>query len=128
MEALTAAELLARQGWGADAISRAYYAILHAAKAALLVHEVAAESHSAVRRLVGVHLVQTGALEREWAAILAHSLDDRLSADYDVEVSFSRAEASEECRRARKFLKRIRDYLISHGFKATDLRMKKANS
>ena len=52
-ESLRAAQTLPRNGLYADAISRAYYAILHAAKAGLHVHDVAAESHSAVRRMFG---------------------------------------------------------------------------
>jgi uncharacterized protein (UPF0332 family) len=48
-ESLRAAETLTRDGLYADAISRAYYAILHAAKAGLHIHDVAAESHPAVR-------------------------------------------------------------------------------
>ena len=56
-EALRAAETLTRNRCYADGISRAYYAILHAAKAALQVHNVAAESHAAVRRMFGLHLI-----------------------------------------------------------------------
>jgi len=47
-KALQAAELLQQHGLAEDAISQAYYAIMHAAKAALLVHDVIAESHAAV--------------------------------------------------------------------------------
>lgn len=59
-ESLRAAQTLTRDGLYADAISRAYYAILHAAKAGLHVHDVAAESHPAVRRMFGLHLVRPG--------------------------------------------------------------------
>ena len=38
-------------GFYADGVSRAYYAILHAAKAALQLRDVTAESHAAVKRL-----------------------------------------------------------------------------
>src|SRR3990172_9160737 len=40
-----------------DAISRAYYAVMHAAKVALLTRDVVAESHGAVRRQFGSALV-----------------------------------------------------------------------
>ena len=39
-----------------DAISRCYYAILHAAKAVLLIENVKVYSHEAVKRLFGMHL------------------------------------------------------------------------
>jgi uncharacterized protein (UPF0332 family) len=64
-QSLRAAELLASEGFHEDAVSRAYYAILHAAKAALFVHDVAATSHAAVRRLFGQHLINTGEIERQ---------------------------------------------------------------
>lgn len=62
-DAQRAAETLTRDGLYADAISRAYYAILHAAKAALHVHDIAAERHPAVRRMFGLHLVKPGKIE-----------------------------------------------------------------
>ena len=123
-EALRAAETLTRERCYADAISRAYYAILHASKAALHVHDVAAESHAAVRRMFGLYLVRSGEIEPEWSAYLVESLDDRLAADYDVESSFSREDAKSECRRNREFLSRIRRYLLKKGFKEIELRKK----
>lgn len=121
-ESLRAAETLTRDGLYADAISRAYYAILHAAKAALRVHDIVAESHPAVRRMFGLHLVKAGEIETEWSAYLTESLDDRLAADYDVEISFSRQEARSECRRTGEFLKRIKRYLLKNSLKEAELR------
>ena len=117
-----AAELLTREGCFADAVSRAYYAILHAVKASLFVHDVTAESHAAARRLFGLHLIRSGEIEKEWSAHLVESLDDRLAADYDAEVSISRQDARHECRRSREFLNRIRRYLLMNGFTERDLR------
>lgn len=121
-ESLRAAETLTRDGLYADAISRAYYAILHAAKAGLHVHDVAAESHPAVRRMFGLHLVKPGEIEPEWSAYLTASLDDRLAADYDVETSFSEEDTRSECRRSREFLNRVKRYLLKNGLKEAELR------
>ena len=60
---LSAAELLAREDYPEDAVARAYFAILHSAKAALLVKDIVAESHSAVRGLFGKHFILTGEIE-----------------------------------------------------------------
>jgi len=84
-----AAKTLLETGFYEDAVSRPYYAVLHAAKAALLTRDIAAESHAAVRRLFGKELVQPGVLEKEWALILAQTQDERALADYDVELTFS---------------------------------------
>jgi uncharacterized protein (UPF0332 family) len=121
-DSLRAAETLTRDGLYADAISRAYYAILHGAKAALHLHDIAAESHPAVRRMFGLHLVKPGEIEAEWSACLTESLDDRLEADYDVETYFSKKEARSECRRTKEFLNRIKRYLLKNGFKEIELR------
>lgn len=121
-DSLRAAETLTRDGLYADAISRAYYAILHGAKAALHLHDIAAESHPAVRRMFGLHLVKPGEIEAEWSACLTESLDDRLAADYDVETYFSKKEARSECRRTKEFLNRIKRYLLKNGFKEIELR------
>ena len=65
-QALRAAKVLTDAGYPADALSRAYYATLHAAKAAPSVHNVVTASHAAVRRMFGLHLIRTSEIEREW--------------------------------------------------------------
>jgi uncharacterized protein (UPF0332 family) len=112
-ESLGAAQVCHRNGFYADSVSRAYYAILHAAKAALQLHNVSAESHAAVRRLFGQHLVRTGLLEAEWGAAVGQSADLRVISDYDVIRSFDDADAREACDRADAFLARIRTLLAS---------------
>jgi hypothetical protein len=111
--ALQAADLLQTHGLAADAISRAYYATMHAAKAALLAEEVMAESHAAVRRLFGQILVQTGEIEREWAAVLARAHDRRAMADYSIDTVFSPEDTGQVVHDARRFLARIAHYLTS---------------
>ena len=120
-QALRAAEVLADAGYPADALSRAYYATLHAAKAALSVHHVVTASHAAVRRMFGLHLIRTGEIEKEWASHLGEILDDRLAADYDVEAEFTSEEAGQACQRARVFLDRIQHYLLTKAFTANEL-------
>ena len=119
--ALGAAEILAREGYHEDAVSRAYYATLHAAKAALYIHDVATNSHAAVRRMFGRHLIRSGTIEPMWASHLGESLDDRLAADYDVSTGFTADDAGQECQRARAFLDRIRRYLHAQGFSDEEL-------
>ena len=123
-QTLKAAELLAREGYAEDAVSRAYYAILHAAKAALLVCGVVSESHLGVRRMFGKHLILPGAIERKWARYLSSGMDDRMAADYDAQTSYSRGKARLECARARQFIARIRIYMSDSGFTEDELATK----
>jgi len=62
-ESLRAAEVLIRERCYSDAVSRTYYAALHAAKAALYIQDVTAESHTAAGRMFGLHLVRSGEIE-----------------------------------------------------------------
>lgn len=55
--------------------------MLHAAKAALYVHDVATASHAAVRRMFGLHLIQSGEqarafLDRIETYLIANGLTD----------------------------------------------------
>ena len=104
-----------------DAVSRAYYAILHAARAALFVHDVAAASHASVRRMFGLHLVRTGEIEPEWARRLAGGSDSRLAADYNVHIRFTSEEVRYECQQARDFVKHIERYLLDSGLTGEEL-------
>ena len=121
VESLGAAEALLRESYHKDAVSRAYYAIMHASRAALFTHGVETKSHAGTKRMFGLHLVRTGEIEPEWSDCLAEGLDDRLVADYDVHIRFSAEEADQECERARRFLGRIRKYLLESGLTDDDL-------
>jgi hypothetical protein len=110
-KALRAALLLSEEGLLEDAISRSYYAVLHAAKAALLVHDTVAESHAAVRRLFGKMLIQAGHIEREWAAVIANEQDQRQMADYDVEATWEIETVRKLIEDAQAFVRRIQDYI-----------------
>ena len=83
-KSLQSARLLLRDSLLEDALSRAYYAILHATRAVLLAEGVNVTSHRAVRRLFGQHLIKSGKLSAHLATILAEEQDDRILADYDV--------------------------------------------
>jgi uncharacterized protein (UPF0332 family) len=120
-EALGAAETLVHGDYRADSVSRAYYAIMHAAKAGLFVRDVEATSHAGVKRMFGLHLVRPGDIEARWSTYLGEGLDDRLEADYNVFASYSAQQAEQECERAREFLARMRRYLIENGLYEHDL-------
>ena len=114
-ESLQAAEVLHEKALYADAVSRCYYAVMHATRAALLANGLVAESHNAVRRLFGQHLVKPGAIEPEWARVLGVEQDRRIAADYDSESVWDAEGAQRLLDDARRFLERIRSYLIEAG-------------
>lgn len=94
-----------------DSVSRAYYAVLHAAKAALIRVDAFPVTHHGVRRMFGLHLVKTGLIEAEFAVILTAGQEDRELSDYDVTVNIEEDRAQKRLSDARRFLDRIHGYL-----------------
>ncbi len=111
-KALQAAELLANEELYEDSVSRAYYSVLHAARAALLTVPVFPESHNAVRRLFGLHLVKTGRIEKKFAVILTAEQEDRELGDYGIGLVFPRERALTRLQEARTFLDRMEDLTL----------------
>lgn len=110
-KSLNSAKILAKNNYLEDAISRCYYGILHAAKAALLVEGVNISSHKAVRRLFGQHIIKTGKLDSKYAKILASIQDDRFRADYDVVYLAAEEDVKESLKIAGDFLNAVKAYL-----------------
>ena len=92
-------------------VSRSYYAVLHAAKAALATVGVEPESHHAVRRMFGFHLVKTGKVEKDFARILTAEQEDREIGDYDIDIEIEQDRAAKRVNDAEKFIKRIENHL-----------------
>ncbi len=111
MEALGAAGVCRDNGFYADAVSRAYYANMHGAKAALESRHVHAASHQGVISQFGLHFVSTDLIEREWGILLSQSFKGRVAADYDATAEFDETDADQACDRAAAFLHRIRALL-----------------
>lgn len=107
-ECLGAAEVCRDNGFYADAVSRSYYAIMHAAKAALPVN---VESHSGVLNQFSLRLVQARKIEPEWSRYIVLGREARLNADYKVDIVFTLADAQLSVDRAAAFLNRIHSLL-----------------
>ena len=110
-QALRAAQLLLQQLLLQDALSRSYYAILHAARAALLAEGVAVTSHRGVRRLFGQHLIKAGKLPSSLAEVLADEQDDRILADYDVLFEPELDRVQKRVADAEEFLAAVKTFL-----------------
>ena len=110
-KALSAAKALLEFQLYEDCVSRAYYAVLHAAKAALAMEDIDAQSHVAVRRKFGLNLVKTGKIEKDFAQILTKEKEDRELSDYNIHIEIERDTAEKRVVDAEKFVKRIETFL-----------------
>lgn len=110
-KAFRAAKTLLENRLYEDCVSRAYYAVLHASKAALAAIDVKSESHYAVRRMFGLHLVKTGKIEKDFAKILTAEQEDREIGDYDIYIEIEQDTARKRVIDAERFIRRIEEYL-----------------
>lgn len=110
-KALLAAKTLLEKGLFEDCVSRAYYAVLHAAKASLLLTDVEPGTHDGVRRMFGLHLVKTEKIGKEFARILTAAQEDREIGDYEVGIEIEEQRARQRVDEAKKFVQRIEKYL-----------------
>ena len=111
LESLDASRLCQENGLYADAISRAYYAVMHAAKALLELQDITAESHEGVRNLFGYNVVISGLVERHWGGEIRELNDLRMTADYNVAVTFTETDGHAAYERSQAFLNRMQPIL-----------------
>ena len=114
-ESLTAALLCLNNGLNADAISRAYYSVMHTAKAALETRNVSVDSHQGVRNQFGLYLVRPGLVEPNWGSEISRLNLLRLVADYDVKATISESDARDAFDSAEAFVDRMRPLLGTEG-------------
>jgi uncharacterized protein (UPF0332 family) len=110
-EKLSAAKALLKDGFIDDCISRAYYAMFHAASAVLLSKGITVESHSALKTMFGLHLVRTGKIDKKFSRWLNKLKDERENGDYDIFTSFEYADAQTDIEHAEAFLAEMKRYL-----------------
>lgn len=110
-KALKASKLLLDSGLFEDSISRAYYAVLHAAKAALTLKGIDIDTHEGVKRMFGLHLVKKGEIPKEYARILIAEQEDREIGDYAIEIEIPKDRATKRVVEAEKFLNMIEKFI-----------------
>ena len=108
---LRVAEKLVRDGEYEDAVSRAYYAMYHAAKAVLANINVFPKTHEGVVTEFGRKLVLTGTFPRELGKTLADAKSARETYEYSVTATIEKSEAATIFANAQAFVTAIDKFL-----------------
>lgn len=117
-EKLKASESLIRKEFFDDCISRAYYAVFHAASAVLLAEGIKVRSHSGLKDMFGLHLVKTKKIGEQYGRIIKKLKDEREKGDYEGFTVFLEGDAERAVKEAEQFLKAMQQYLAkSHHLK-----------
>lgn len=99
-------------GYFRSAADRAYYAMFHAATAALLgkgIREV--KSHAALIQLFGKEFVATKLVDAEMNKQLQRAFDVRQKSDYDIAASFDENNVEQMVERAQEFVQKTKEIL-----------------
>jgi len=110
-EALRAAEELLRLGLHNDAVSCAYFAAYHWARALLFTQGIESKAHRDVLQLLGLHFVRTKQLPGDAATLLGQLASQRKASDYTASMRFTMEEAAEIVRQANAFIALCRPLL-----------------
>jgi uncharacterized protein (UPF0332 family) len=89
-----------------DAVSDAYYAMFHVARAALATSGVESRRHTGVVSRFAEVFVKTGKVDRESSRTFMRGLQLRADADYSPRISFNREKATQAV--AEAFVARVR--------------------
>lgn len=92
-DSLKSAEALLELDLTLDALSRAYYAALHYARALLLSIDIVPKSHKGTLTLFSLHFIKTGVIPKKVGVILSILQKIREDADYEIGMYYDRAEA-----------------------------------
>ncbi|MCD5401901.1 HEPN domain-containing protein [candidate division NPL-UPA2 bacterium] len=102
----------------ADAISRAYYAVLHSARAVLATANIEPTSHDGAVAMFGLHFVKKGLIDQKYSKIFGRLRAAREKSDYDAQaaVKLGKEDAEKRVSKAKEFTKGIKKFLKAKGF------------
>jgi uncharacterized protein (UPF0332 family) len=110
---LEVAEMLFEAGYFDDAISRAYYGMFYATKAALLSIDIEVKSHAGLVNQFALHFVKTGKVEREYNRMLSTAMQMREMSDYSLQVTSTEAHAAGIIADLKLFIQKIKQILVN---------------
>jgi uncharacterized protein (UPF0332 family) len=114
-EAIDAAELLLKDGYLADSISRAYYAMFYIAEALLNEKDLSFSKHGNVHGAFGEHYVKTGIFDKKYHKWFLEAFNRRIASDYDVSAKFQASSVKTMIDQAWDFLEAAKKYLDEQG-------------
>lgn len=94
-----------------DAVSKAYYVMFYAAKAALAARGIDARRHSGAIALFGQEFVKSGRLDAHYLRLLTQAMQAREASDYDPSLRASEHDAREALAHAELFLNQVLELL-----------------
>ncbi len=112
-ECLADANALLEKSRYTASVSRSYYAMFHAAQAALLTEEIEAYTHTGVNVQFQKTFIKTGKFPVLFGKTFSKILDQRLKSDYEIGFKASPDDAKHTFEEASGFVTSIRNFLMA---------------
>lgn len=113
LDELKAARVLHDSAFYYKSVASAYYAVYHAAKAALLLKGISPKSHEGIERMFSLYYVKTGEIGIDTGKIIGRLMKLREEADYYPETPFSPEESLDILQKANEFVNVIKNTVLS---------------
>lgn len=94
-----------------DSISRAYYGVLDAARAALILKGETPKTHAGVIIKFNQKFIKTGLIDERFGQLLSRMEKVRTEADYQFGVKFTKKEAERVLKEAEEFVFEVKKIL-----------------
>lgn len=113
-KSLKAARVLYESELYEDAVNRAYYAMHHAAKAALALEDSSPKTHQGLINQFGERIVKLGKIDEKRGKELAIGLEMRIKSDYAYNFEVDKKKVKEALRDAEEFVAAISKYVLEN--------------
>lgn len=94
-----------------QSINRSYYAMFHAVRSLLALSKFDSHKHSGLISYFNQHFIKSGKIEVEYSKMLTTAFKIRNDSDYKDFYIISRQDAELQLENAKKFVKRIQDFV-----------------
>ena len=107
-KALEAARHLLADRLYEDAVSRAYYAMFHAARAILFTKGIITKTHSGAITNFGIEIAEKGIVDKEYGRIFNRAFNLRQKSDYETGTRFKKEDVMEMVENTKRFLQVVK--------------------
>ncbi len=94
-----------------QSVNRSYYAMFHAIRSLLTLHEFDSQKHSGIISYFNRNFIKSGKIEVEYSKMLTSAFKIRTDSDYKDFYILTRDDAKKQFENAGKLINRIQEYL-----------------
>ncbi len=112
-DAIKAAEVLIKEGFWLDSLSKIYYAAFYAVNALLINMELNPKTHNGTKSLFHKEFILKGLIDKKFGFLYDHLLAKRFEADYENFALIDEKEVPEYLKSVKEFILKAKEIVSS---------------